>query len=168
MLVLGIDPGLTRTAWALLSNDERSPIRPTLIHLGEVKTSRDQSTLRRCVDIVFPLTWAMRDWPRGIIVIIERGIINPKQSPVAGGDINLLIGMMVSAACHRNVPIQDIHFVLPQTWRTRILGAANLQCRLEHLEGIVDLAQKKVRNQDQRDAIAVAYYGLMKKKEGVL
>jgi len=168
MLVLGIDPGLSRTAWGLLSYDRNFDKRPTLLQLDQITTKKvDGSTLARVKHIAADF----RGSAAGLIVTgfgvyIERGIINPKQSPVAGGDINLLIGVLLASFLPPFAGGDNINFVLPQTWRTRILGAANVQCRLQHLEGIIDLADKKVRNQDQRDAIAVAYYGLM--KEGVL
>jgi Holliday junction resolvasome RuvABC endonuclease subunit len=96
--ILGFDPGLTRTAWAILQHEPQGGLTlPKLIDLGQVSTKKiDGSTLERIIHIATEFEIHFPSCSDKVEVFVERGIINPKQSPVAGGDINLLIGVLIS------------------------------------------------------------------------
>jgi len=174
--IIGIDPGLSRTAYAVLdanlvSGNTRWTLKQAvkLLDVGDISTKSSEQLLARAAAIIDAVKEGIAPWLPAQFhpdcppqLYIERGIINPKQSPVAGGDINLLIGMILDRVQFSlMMPINCIHLVLPQTWRANVLGHAATQCKLAHLEELIWMGGIKPKNQDQRDAVAVGFYGLL-------
>jgi Holliday junction resolvasome RuvABC endonuclease subunit len=163
MLVLGIDPGLACTAWALAQT--RSDSSPSIICAGMVKVKDESDKLVRALriaDTMVGVHVGLYASPPDVVVI-ERApaMYSTRPRGAADSDLNFLIGAITYAVYNESSDETRLAFVYPATWRTQVLGAANLQPDKATICTLFDIPdpKKMLANADLRDAVCIAGWG---------
>jgi Holliday junction resolvasome RuvABC endonuclease subunit len=160
MLVLGIDPGLACTAYAIADN---YTMKPRIIRVGAsiAKASEGDAIYRArkhakaMLDFVIP----MPEYPR---LVMEISFSDYARNVKSAIETALLIGLIIGKLdC---LLVRGWELVAPATWATQCLGAGNKKpdrFTCEQLFDVVD-PKKMLANEHKRDAVCIAGWGARK------
>lgn len=104
MFVLAIDPGLTRTGYALLQSATGRSTTPALRSVGVIRTPADDVLAGRLREIYNDLTAIIAEWQPDEMAI-ETVFVNQNLSSAMG--VARASGVAILAAAHANIPVTE-------------------------------------------------------------
>jgi len=132
---------------------------------GVVKVTDEPDKLLRALRIASytALQYSQAIISARVTAVIERApaMYSTRPRGAADADLNFLIGAIAYAIYERCPNPPDLNFVYPATWRTQVLGAANIQPDKATICSVFDVLDPKamLANADLRDAVCIAGWG---------
>lgn len=146
-MILGIDPGLASTGWALVANGK-------LLASGTVKTNpkdyKDISISARCEDIVYQVEKGVED--RRPLCRTKTVIEMPFSGRFKGGSETYFLAGYMAAAFNTAMMVH------PLTWSKGYKGKAGERMEAARKAALKHYRVRKRTSEHERDAIAIAYY----------
>ncbi len=148
MFVLGVDPGLTRTGYAVLSNRN---LKPTLRSVGVIRTTPSDTLAERLAELYRDLSSVVADHEPEVLAI-ESVFVN--QNLQTAMSVARASGVIILVAAERRIPVFEY---TPSAVKSAVCGYGSatkdqvqqmIVCRLD-LPGAP-------RPADAADAVAVA------------
>ena len=148
MFVLGIDPGLTRTGYALVSNDRLSP---RLRSVGVIRTDRKDSLPVRLAELYADLSSVVAEH-QPAVVAIESVFVNLNLQTAIS--VARASGVIILVAAEHGLPV---HEYTPSAVKSAVCGygSATKQQVQEMIVRRLDLPSAP-QPADAADAVAVA------------
>ena len=179
-IILGIDPGMARCGWALLSYDRDDPTaKPTYLSSGvwETAHSKGESVWRRSTDLMAAISVCILDWhfllgiPDSDLLRMRAAIETPAYgSKHSSHNVSHCRGIL--AAKLETEGITDIIDITPTELKRRVLGSRkqgkhDKQDVKDKLPELIDDVDWQTRWPDESDALAVAYAAWHQNTNGI-
>jgi len=156
MIVLGLDPGIDRLGWAVLSDTDEGI---ELGHYGLVTTDKTKDSTFRLGEIAADLRKLITTHHPDTLCIESLFFsVNAKTAML----IAEVRGVLKATAAGQKVSVRELH---PMQLKKKLLGTGKgtkkqMQAAMKSLFGL----DGKFKTDDVADAIAIAYIGLLEAK----
>jgi crossover junction endodeoxyribonuclease RuvC len=160
MRVLGVDPGLRVTGWAVLAGEGGEP---RLLDCGAIKTDARRSLPQRLLQVYDALAAVLRQWDPSEVAVEEPFVAANKRSAMAIGEARAVA--LVTAA-QAGLPVQQYP---PAEVKLAVTGhggsdKSQVQAMLCMQLGLAE----PPRSADAADALAVALCHLLRRRGELL
>ncbi|UCD70687.1 MAG: crossover junction endodeoxyribonuclease RuvC [Syntrophobacterales bacterium] len=153
MRVIGIDPGLAKTGFAVVEPLERGG---RVCHSGNINTDPEHSLEERLSTIYRELSRVLRQWSPDLMVLEDVFVM--KQFPMVAMKLGEVRGVIRLTAKNMGVPISEIK---PTEVKSALTGSG--RARKEQIERVVRRIlhiEDKIKSDHISDAMALALTGL--------
>ncbi len=147
MNVLGLDPGLTRTGWGIVSYQNQKLI---YISSGTIGSKSSDKIDKRLVNIDIKLSNIIKKYSIEMAAIEEVFVnINPKPSLLLG----MARGVIIATCARNNLPISEYS---PNKIKKSVTGSGH--AKKEQIETMIKMLLPKASTKfhDESDALAIA------------
>ena len=153
MKVIGIDPGLAKTGFAVVEPLQKGG---RVCHSGNINTNPEYSLEERLSTIYHELSGLLQQWTPDLMVLEDVFVM--KEFPMAAIQLGEVRGVIRLAAKNRGVPISEIK---PTEVKSALTGSG--RAGKEQIKRVVRrilYIEDKIKSDHISDAMALALTGL--------
>lgn len=153
MRVLGLDPGIDRLGWAIITENAASY---SLDKFGLITTDKNSDSAVRLAEIATDLAELLRQFQPQVVYIEKLFFsVNAKTAMT----VSEVRGVIKSVVANQERPVKEIH---PMQLKKMITGTGKAKKKdiQQAMKSLFNL-QEKFATDDVADAIAIAYVGIL-------
>jgi crossover junction endodeoxyribonuclease RuvC len=153
MVILGIDPGLAATGWALIETDETR--KPVKLSWGCIRTPAGSPTPDRLMDIRTQLLNIIAAKKPARAVVEKLFFEKNAKTAMAVGEAR---GAIITALAEQHIPILEL---TPLQMKSTLTGQGNADKKqVQKMLALIFKLDAPPKSDDAADALALAYCGM--------